>query len=378
MRIYSLLILLSYIASPKVFSQGFRGEVISKTIYDKMKTSNGNKIQNNLAFYAGVSVSEIDTVFTKTLICSDTVLSITVSQTNDLLSKDLYIGSNHYIYNSTEGYFFPYNTIPHCLDKSAKKDFKKLRKEGKYNYLHKSKLYKDAIHYLDIDRQVYFKETHTYSGLGRFFSPLGIIRSINFVNSGIVLENTFVSAKYNICPIDLNEYSILDELREESMPQDTAVNNFELKFDGMEFDISEISPVFNLYQPISLEEELGDSITLVDFWATWCQPCLKQKFDLIDLHEKFKNKGLKIISVSIDKLENYDYLIEWINSKNYPWEQFYLKGDKEANLAIQHDIKFLPRLMLLDKYGRIINDNCPPASSYNLEKLIELTLDKFY
>uniref|UniRef100_A0A3Q2YWX2 Thioredoxin domain-containing protein n=1 Tax=Hippocampus comes TaxID=109280 RepID=A0A3Q2YWX2_HIPCM len=47
-------------------------------------------------------------------------------------------------------------------------------------------------------------------------------------------------------------------------------------------------------------KHLRGKLIFIDFWASWCAPCRKQNPHLIEVYEKYKNKGLKIIGVSID------------------------------------------------------------------------------
>jgi thiol-disulfide isomerase/thioredoxin len=63
------------------------------------------------------------------------------------------------------------------------------------------------------------------------------------------------------------------------------------------------APSFNLKTPsgdfINLESLKG-KVVLVDFWATWCKPCIASMPDVQKLHEKYQSKGLMVLGVSID------------------------------------------------------------------------------
>jgi len=49
-----------------------------------------------------------------------------------------------------------------------------------------------------------------------------------------------------------------------------------------------------------LADDLGKNIIILDFWATWCKPCLRELPHINKLHEKYKDKNLKVYAVSID------------------------------------------------------------------------------
>jgi thiol-disulfide isomerase/thioredoxin len=52
-------------------------------------------------------------------------------------------------------------------------------------------------------------------------------------------------------------------------------------------------------KPLSLNDVKG-KVVIVDFWATWCGPCLMSIPELVDLQEKYKGKGLVIVGISVD------------------------------------------------------------------------------
>ncbi len=50
----------------------------------------------------------------------------------------------------------------------------------------------------------------------------------------------------------------------------------------------------------------SSKVTILSFWASWCEPCLKELVELKDVYEKYYNDGLRIVTVNIDS--RYDLI----------------------------------------------------------------------
>ena len=97
---------------------------------------------------------------------------------------------------------------------------------------------------------------------------------------------------------------------------------------------------------------------IIDFWASWCPDCRKENPELVKVYNKFKNKGLDIVSVSLDTDEN-----AWkaaIEKDNLSWKNHVsdLKGWNNA-VSTEYTIAFIPQNLLLDQNGKIIEKNLP-------------------
>lgn len=104
-------------------------------------------------------------------------------------------------------------------------------------------------------------------------------------------------------------------------------------------------------KPKTLYKNLG-KYTIIDFWASWCAPCRQENPNTVALYNKYKNKGLKIIGVSLDTDEQ-----KWIGAiekDKLTWLQLSnLTGWKESLLQY-FKVTSIPKLIILDKKGTII------------------------
>jgi peroxiredoxin len=94
---------------------------------------------------------------------------------------------------------------------------------------------------------------------------------------------------------------------------------------------------------------LKGKYVLVDFWASWCQPCRQENPNTIKLYEKYSKKGLEVLGVSTDQ-DNAKWL-EAVSQDKLTWLQV---RDSLGEVANMYGIEQLPTTFLLDKEGTII------------------------
>ncbi len=104
---------------------------------------------------------------------------------------------------------------------------------------------------------------------------------------------------------------------------------------------------------ISVKEEITKhKITIVDFWASWCSPCMQEVPSMVDLYNKYKNKGLGIIGISLDKDEQ-----TWkstVESMHMNWTHV---SDLQGwnNIAAQAlGVNSIPFIIIVDNKGTIL------------------------
>ena len=129
-----------------------------------------------------------------------------------------------------------------------------------------------------------------------------------------------------------------------------------------------LDPSFSLLDKNGNTVSLGDfsdKIVLLDFWAYWCAPCLKDIPKLKKLYEKYAPLGLEIISISTDLKENL--WLKSIEKNNAPWIQLMDSGNQEKSLSQKLNVGPIPRYILLDRSHKIARFD---VMSENLDRQI--------
>lgn len=102
-----------------------------------------------------------------------------------------------------------------------------------------------------------------------------------------------------------------------------------------------------------LNETLGGHVVLLDFWATWCAPCLEELPRLRDLEQRYGHRGLRIVGVSVDQKEKPE-LLAFLRRHRMSWPQVYDGLGLDGTLARHFEVEAVPRTLLFDRQGRLI------------------------
>lgn len=104
-------------------------------------------------------------------------------------------------------------------------------------------------------------------------------------------------------------------------------------------------------KPLSVANYKG-KIVLIDFWATWCGPCVHEMPNVLKTYEKYHDKGFEIIGISLDK--DKEKLVAFLKSNNVQWPQYFDGNGWQNKLAVQYGVHSIPSTYLLDREGKII------------------------
>lgn len=92
-------------------------------------------------------------------------------------------------------------------------------------------------------------------------------------------------------------------------------------------------------------------VVLVDFWATWCMPCLVALPGVLEAYAKHNPQGFEIIGISLD--EDSEALTNFVKRRKMPWPQYFDGQRWENKFTREFGIMGIPAMWLVDKHGKV-------------------------
>jgi len=121
---------------------------------------------------------------------------------------------------------------------------------------------------------------------------------------------------------------------------------------------------------IDLKDMKGKNV-YIDVWATWCGPCKAEIPSLKKLEHQYKgNPNIAFMSVSIDKVKDKEKWLKMIDDKKLGGTQLLADKDWKSSICEDYMIQGIPRFILVDKDGKIIDKNAPRPSSKEIKEIL--------
>lgn len=115
-------------------------------------------------------------------------------------------------------------------------------------------------------------------------------------------------------------------------------------------------------------ETLKGKVVLIDFWATWCGPCVKEVPNVVAAYEKLHDKGFEIVGISLD--QDRAALMKFTKDHKMTWPQYFDGKGWDNMIAKRFHIQAIPAMWLLDKEGKLASTNVRGNLEAEVEKLL--------
>jgi thiol-disulfide isomerase/thioredoxin len=115
----------------------------------------------------------------------------------------------------------------------------------------------------------------------------------------------------------------------------------ELKFtalDGTEVDLA----------------KLRGKVVLIDCWATWCVPCIKELPNIKAARAKWGDKGFTVVGISFDRIADREKLVKFVADEKLDWPHWFNEAGGKNPFGTKYNIRSIPATFLLGKDGRLV------------------------
>lgn len=99
--------------------------------------------------------------------------------------------------------------------------------------------------------------------------------------------------------------------------------------------------------------QLRKKVVLIQYWATWCEPCKADMETIKDAVAKYGKDGFTVVSISLDNKK--EDVTAYLKKHSLPWTHVFEPGGLDSRLANELGVLTLPAMLLIDQDGKVVN-----------------------
>lgn len=216
--------------------------------------------------------------------------------------------------------------------------------------------------------KMYAKTDSTKTPLEKGFEVLKPIKS-KLIQSELVKNMMYelngstpnLETVYN----EIMNYSLDEKFKKELTDKFEIVKNLAKGLPSPSFDYENING-----GKTSLESLKGKFV-YIDVWATWCGPCIAEIPSLKEVEKDYHGKNIEFVSISIDDKKDFEKWKKMVTNKELKGVQLFADDAWESDFVKKYAIDGIPRFILIDTEGKIVNADAPRPSDTKLKKLLK-------
>lgn len=167
----------------------------------------------------------------------------------------------------------------------------------------------------------------------------------------IALEQYYVELLRRYEPTALRPY--LASLSQSTVPELVELGQGQLAVENLRADPMELKFTALDGRTVDLAQLRGQ-VVLIDCWATWCAPCVKELPHVKAALDRWGTKGFAVIGISFDRAADRAKLVKFVADQGLSWPQWANDPDGPKRFGQQYNIRSIPATFLLGKDGRLI------------------------
>jgi thiol-disulfide isomerase/thioredoxin len=118
-------------------------------------------------------------------------------------------------------------------------------------------------------------------------------------------------------------------------------------------------------------ESLKGKYVYIDVWATWCGPCRAEIPSLKKIEEKYHDKKIAFVSISVDEIKDYEKWKKFVSDKQLGGIQLYADKNWNSDFIKSYSINSIPRFILIDPNGNILDSDAKRPSDSSLQEQLD-------
>lgn len=122
-------------------------------------------------------------------------------------------------------------------------------------------------------------------------------------------------------------------------------------------------------------EDLKGKYVYIDVWATWCGPCRAEIPHLKRMEEKYHDKNIAFVSISVDTQKDFEKWKAFVTEKNLGGIQLFADKDWSSSFIQSFEINSIPRFILIDPSGKVVQADASRPSSPQLKEDLDKLLN---